>query len=111
MRVAERLRLTDRLPHSQTRALWALALFVAVQVADGVLTSLGIARFGVGVEANPLLIQSMSVFGCGPALAMAKAVAIAGGGVLHLYSYHLVLAVLTVGYVFATVLPWALILG
>jgi hypothetical protein len=111
MSVAARLRLTDRLPHSQTRALWALGLFVAVQLADGVLTSLGIARFGLGVEANPLLVRSMSLFGCGLSLAIAKTVAIAGGVVLHLYSYHLVLAMLTVGYVFATVLPWALILG
>src|SRR6476646_7670910 len=32
-----RAALSARLPHSNTRALWAFALFVAVQVGDGVL--------------------------------------------------------------------------
>jgi hypothetical protein len=99
------------LPDSKTRAIWALALFAAVQVADGVLTSLGIARFGMGIEGNPLLVRSMIAFGSGSVLLAAKSIAILGGSVLHAYSYHLLLAVLTVGYVFATVLPWALLLG
>ena len=99
------------LPNSKTRAIWALALFAAVQVADGVLTSLGVARFGIAVEANPLLVRSMIAFGSGSVLLAAKSIAILGGSVLHAYSYHLLLAVLTVSYVFATVLPWALLLG
>lgn len=103
--------LAKTLPNSKTRAIWTLALFAAVQVADGVLTSLGIARFGMGVEANPLLVRSMVAFGSGSVLLAAKSIAILGGSVLHTYSYHLLLAVLTVGYVFATVLPWALLLG
>ena len=103
--------LAKTLPNSKTHAIWTLALFAAVQVADGVLTSLGIARFGMGVEANPLLVRSMVAFGSGSVLLAAKSIAILGGSVLHTYSYHLLLAVLTVGYVFATVLPWALILG
>ncbi|HEY7290408.1 MAG TPA: hypothetical protein VH583_11295 [Vicinamibacterales bacterium] len=111
MAAAFPLRISERLPNSRTRAIWALGLFVAVQLADGVLTALGIARFGTGVEANPLLVHSMVVAGTGASLVAAKSVAILGGTVLHVYSYHLVLALLTVGYVFATVLPWALILG
>jgi hypothetical protein len=104
-------RFSETLPHSRTHAFWILALFVAVQVADGVLTALGVARFGTGVEANPLLVRSMLTFGSGGALLAAKTVAILGGSILHKYSYHLVLVVLTVGYVFATVLPWSLLLS
>jgi hypothetical protein len=104
-------RLSKPLPNSKTNALWALALFIAVQIADGVLTLAGIARFGTGVEGNPVLVYSIQIFGSGVSLLCAKAVAIAGGSVLHVYSYHLVLAILTVGYVFATLIPWALLLA
>src|SRR5262245_45289281 len=114
---AFRLRLPDvrralskPLPNSRTRALWALALFVAVQVADGVLTAVGVARFGSGVEANPLLVHSIETFGPGAALVGAKSVAILGGSILHVYSYNLVLAILTVGYVYVTLIPWAMLL-
>jgi hypothetical protein len=106
-----RVRLSKPLPNSRTNALWAFGLFIAVQVADGILTAVGVARFGLGVEANPLLVHSIQTMGTSAALVAAKTVAIIGGGVLHLYSYHLVLALLTVAYVFATVLPWAMLLG
>jgi hypothetical protein len=101
----------QRLPGSSLHALWALGLFVFVQIADGVLTAVGIARFGPAVEANPLLVHSIQTYGAGAALVAAKSVAILGGGVLHAYSYHLLLAFLTVGYVFATLIPWALLLS
>lgn len=103
--------LSRRLPNSNTRAFWALALFIAVQVADGVLTAVGVSRFGLDIEANPLLVRSMLLLGPAPALLGAKSVAILAGGLLHIYSYHLVLALLTVAYVFATLLPWTVLLN
>lgn len=103
--------LSRRLPNSGTRAFWALALFIAVQVADGVLTAVGIGRFGPTIEGNPLLVHSILTLGSTPALLIAKAVAILAGTLLHIHSYHLVLAFLTVAYVFATVIPWAILLG
>jgi len=109
--VARVLRVKDYLPNSRMRAWLPLMLFVVVQIADGVLTHLGIVRFGVGAEANPLLVHSMMSIGSTSTLMVAKSVAIAGGGVLHVHAYYLLLAMITVGYVFATVLPWALILG
>src|SRR4026209_2713802 len=105
-----RAALSARLPHSNTRALWAFALFVAVQVGDGVLTVVGIDRFGPGIEANPILVHTIMAFGSVPALCAAKSIAIVAGSFLHAYSYHLVLAALTVAYVFATLIPWALLL-
>ena len=55
--MAERVRtsFTLTLPGSKCHAYWALLLFVAVQIADGAQTYLGILRFGPGIEANPLL--------------------------------------------------------
>lgn len=102
---------TQRLPDSNTHAFWALALFVSVQIADGILTAVGIGRFGAGIEANPILVRSMMAVGSTPALCAAKSIAIGAGTLLHAYSYHLVLAVLTVAYVFATILPWTLLLN
>jgi hypothetical protein len=105
------LRIHATLPNSRTHAYWALALFIAVQFADGILTSIGVARYGTGVEANPLLVHSMLSYGSWTTLVAAKIVAILGGSVLHVYAYDLVLAGLTAAYVFATVLPWSLLLG
>jgi hypothetical protein len=111
MRAIRLLRLDATLPNTRTHACWTFALFVAVQLADGILTSIGVARFGTGVEANPLLVHSMAAYGSWTTLAAAKIVAVLGGSVLHVYAYDLVLASLTAGYVFATVLPWSLLLG
>jgi hypothetical protein len=108
---AARLCLSKPLPNSRTNALWTLGLFIAVQVADGILTAVGVARFGLGVEANPLLVHSIETVGASTALVAAKSIAIVSGSVLHLYSYHLALVLLTVAYVFATLLPWAMLLG
>jgi hypothetical protein len=107
------LHLSSAFPAGPSRrsAVLALALFVAVQIADGVLTSIGIARFGLGIEANPLLAHTMLAFGTGTTLVAAKTIAIVGGALLHLNSYHLAVAALTVGYVFVTLLPWAILLA
>lgn len=111
MDIRRLLRLDATLPNSRTHACGALALFIAVQFADGVLTSIGVARYGTGVEANPLLVHSMLSYGSWTTLVAAKCVAVLGGSVLHVCAYDFVLAGLTAGYVFATVLPWSLILG
>ncbi len=96
-----------RIAGSATRGIAALALFCAVQVADAVLTSAGMARYGVSIEANPLLLSAATTFGVGVTLVGAKLVAITGATILHVRSQHLVLAILTVIYVFAAILPWA----
>ena len=98
-------------PGTQTRAIWALALFAAIQVADGVMTAAGVARFGPGVEANPLLDAVARISGFGVALVTAKAVAILCGAVLHVRAQHLVLAMLILAYVAAAIVPWTLVLS
>jgi uncharacterized membrane protein len=111
--VAERVRssFSLTLPGSQSRAFWSLMLFVAVQLADGALTYMGILRFGPAIEANPLLSFCAAVFGASSALVVAKTVAIIGGATLHVFSQHVVLAALTVACVFGAIVPWAMVLS
>lgn len=111
--MSDRLRTLAQLtlPGSNTRAVWLLGLFVAVQIADAAQTAVGISRFGPAVEANPVLSFYVTAFGAGNALVGAKAIAIAGGAALHVRSCYLILAVLTVASIFAAVVPWAVVLN
>jgi hypothetical protein len=101
---------TLTLPGSTTRGIAAVALFAAVQLADGVLTLAGVARFGPAVESNPILALSMSALGAGTSLWIAKTVAVVLATLLHGARYHLALALLTVLYVFVALLPWTSLL-
>ena len=96
-----------RLPKFQTRALALLALFVGVQIADACLTAFGIDRFGVAAEANPMLALPVILLGPAAALTIAKGVAVGGAVVLYRLSRHLLLATLTVMYLFVAIVPWA----
>ena len=100
-----------RLPVSPARDPAPFALFAAVQIADACATAAGVAQFGPTIEANPVLHVFMATFGVTAALLMWKIVAIAGGVVLHVNARYLALAVLTVCYVFAAILPWAWVLA
>jgi len=99
------------LPGSQTRALWTLALFAAIQLADGALTAAGIAEFGPHIEGNPLIDFAARGVGIGVALIGAKLFAVFCGTLLHLHARHLTLAILTVGYVLGAIVPWTLLLA
>jgi hypothetical protein len=100
----------SRLPGSATRGIAAVALFTAVQVADGVLTVEGVARFGLAMESNPLIALSIAALGAGTTLSIAKMIAVAGAMGLHGSRCHLTLALITVFYVFVAVLPWTSLL-
>lgn len=91
---------------SSARGLIAVALFTAVQIADGILTFRGVARFGLEMESNPLLALSIAAVGAGLTLAVAKTIAVLLGTMLHRRQCHGALAALTMFYVVAAVLPW-----
>jgi len=103
--------LQRRLPGSTTRAIALLALFVAVQFADGVMTYVGITRFGPSAEGNPLLAFLMSTYGAAPVLIDSKIAAVACGVVLFSRTWHRTLAGLTIAYVFGALAPWAWMIG
>jgi hypothetical protein len=98
---------TQTLPGTGTRAILMLALFAAVQLADAVFTAVGVTRFGIAAEANPLIAYFMKTWGVGVGLALAESIALTAGRLLHLCAQHLIVAMLTVLFVFAAVIPWA----
>jgi len=100
-----------RLLKSDKGALGLLLLFVFVQIADAWLTAVGVNRFGVAAEANPMLALPIVLFGPVAALTIAKGAAVAGAAVLYRLSRHSLLAVLTITYVFVAIMPWAVALS
>lgn len=87
----------------------ALAVFAVVQCADAWLTAFGIARFGPGIEGNPILAFYVATFGASTVVG-AKLIAVACGAVLHLFARQAVLVVLTAAYVAFAVVPWLCVL-
>lgn len=87
-----------------------VVLFLLAQCFDGVFTYVGVACFGIGVEANPIIASAMSTFGHGAGLTGAKVVAAALGICLHLREVHGAVAALTGFYFAAAIVPWALVL-
>jgi len=80
--------------------------FLLVQCLDGAFTYLGLRTWGPGLEANPLVRSAVSFAGIGLGVAGAKLVAVSLGIVLHLRQVHGVVAMLTLVYVTAAILPW-----
>src|SRR3954452_24020243 len=80
--------------------------FLLMQCLDGVFTYLGVAIWGPGIEANPLISSAMSIGGVAGGLVVAKALAIGFGCMLHLRRVHNLVALLTAIYFTAAILPW-----
>jgi hypothetical protein len=89
---------------SLAEAIWIA--FVVVQALDGAMTFIGMDRFGVWIEANPLLMWYVQAFGPALALAAAKLFAIGCGAALYLTAHHKTLAALALMYVVGAIGPW-----
>jgi hypothetical protein len=89
---------------------YVIVLFFVAQALDGALTYVGVQSIGREIEGNPLLFWLMGVAGHGPGLALAKLVAAGFGMVLHLTGVHRAVALLTMLYVSAAVIPWIAVL-
>jgi len=85
--------------------LW-LAIFIVLQLADGLLTFAAVNQFGAGAEGNPILATWIMLTGAAPALVGAKLIACACGAVLFVTGVHRILAGLSALYLFAAVVPW-----
>jgi hypothetical protein len=90
-------------------------LFVFLQLADLILISIGVYRFGIEIEANPLIRNLMGHVGVLPSLASVKLISIFSGYVAYALAsetlsarYALFISTITVA-VFA-VIPWTFIL-
>src|ERR1041384_3813545 len=86
-------------------------IFVLAQLADGVLTYLGLHAFGQSIEANPILSWYIAALGAGIALSIAKALAVGCATALHLKARHRTVGVLTVFYLALAVWPWVMLLS
>jgi apolipoprotein N-acyltransferase len=87
-----------------------------LQVADGVLTGLGMAHYGTAMEGNILLRELMLLIGFVPALVVVKTAAIGVVTGLCLYAYSVTwlrsaFKVVIGLYVLLAVLPWSVILA
>jgi hypothetical protein len=84
--------------------------FLLTQVLDGVLTYTGVQLFGIAAEGNPILAYLMVSYGEALALAGAKLVAALCGVALYALAVDRLLAVLTLIYIGAAIVPWTLVL-
>jgi hypothetical protein len=87
----------------------AVVAFLCVQVLDGIFTYLGVSRWGLGIEANPIVSSAVMVAGPGIGLSAVKITAIGFGMLLHLRRVHNLVALLTAVYFAVAILPWAAI--
>lgn len=85
--------------------LW-LAIFIVLQLTDGVLTYAAVDLYGAGAEGNPLLATWIMFVGAAPALFGAKLLACACGALLFFAGVHRTLIGLSAFYLFAAVMPW-----
>ena len=86
------------------------AAFLLTQILDGVLTYAGVSAFGVAAEGNPILAYLMTSYGELIALAGAKIVAACCGVALYILAVDRLLAILTLVYIGAALIPWTLVL-
>src|SRR5207237_3737481 len=93
--------------------LWGKAVLLAflfTQASDGVLTYVGIVRYGAQIEANPIVAWYIAVLGAGAAIAATKIFAALCATTLHLRAHHRTLGALTLVYLVAAVWPWIRVL-
>jgi hypothetical protein len=91
------------------------SLLVALQIADLVLTAVGVSLFGVNAEGNPLIRGLMQHMGILPALVIVKSVAICIIGMLVLLArtvpwVPVAMRAVAAIYILAAIIPWSGIL-
>ena len=96
-------------------ALFFGAVLCALQAADGVLTSLGVRKFGIHVEANPVVRELIVSLGDVTALGLIKLLAIIVICFLVVLSRRVLwirsaMGALSCVYLFGAVVPWIYLL-
>ena len=101
---------------SPSRDFLFLGVFLAsLQIFDAVFTSIGLSRFGLHAEGNPLLRRLMIEYGPDQALIMVKLFAIMVVVGLTVLAKKLswvkdLIGVLSCVYLFAAIIPWLYLL-
>lgn len=99
---------------SRSALLLGLSLII-LQILDGLFTAIGVNRYGVAVEGNPIIRTLMDQFGAFPALAIIKIVAVLLVIFVTLQATKIswvrnVLGAASFTYLVAAVLPWGILL-
>jgi hypothetical protein len=87
-----------------------LLIFLLAQCFDGFFTYVGVVRFGIAVEANPIIATLMTQLGHETALIAAKTLAAGLGICLYLRQVHAAVAFLAGFYLTVAILPWVILL-
>ena len=90
-------------------------ILIILQAADGILTSIGVSRFGLAAEGNPFLRHLMGEFGHIPTLMILKLIAVVIIIGLVRTAQRLpwingAIGAVSCIYVFAAIVPWTYIL-
>jgi hypothetical protein len=88
----------------------ALIVFLIAQCLDGVFAYVGVAMFGIGIEANPIIASAMTQLGPGIGLTGAKVLSGGLGICLRICEIHQAVALLSAFYLAVAVAPWTVIL-
>src|SRR4051794_41912045 len=107
MQLGRRMR---RIPVKYCSGHFVLAVFIVLQLADGLITFQAVALFGPAAEGNPLLVGWIALGGAGPALLGAKLVACDCAGLLYQGGCLRVIAGLVTVDLFLALRPWPQVL-
>lgn len=96
-------------------AIFTGCFLASLQALDGIFTSIGINRYGLGIEGNPLLRVVMEEFGHIPTLAFLKLLAILIIVLLTVISARMpwvkgAMGAVSLVYLVAAIVPWTYIL-
>ena len=103
-------------PALPAREVFVLGIFLALlQVMDGFFTCMGMDRFGIGMEGNPLIRDLMLEFGYVPTLATVKLACVLVVLTMTVYSKQIpwiknAMGAVSCVYLFVAILPWTYIL-
>jgi hypothetical protein len=87
-----------------------LAVFIALQLADGLITFAAVQIFGPAAEGNPILLAWITVVGPATTLLMAKGVSCALAVLLYSAGRFKTLSALTVVMLVCAIGPWLSVL-
>ena len=88
-----------------------LALFVVLQIADGLMTFGAVRIFGTGAEANPILETWIQLAGPGVTLFAAKSIACGAAALLYVTDRQKTLVALTGVLLCCAIVPWLALLA
>src|SRR3989344_455169 len=80
--------------------------FILTQYLDGILTYLGVTWHGITAEYNPMVALFITQFGAGIGLIIVKALALVAGILIYFWGLHILLALLSLFFITAAIIPW-----